>query len=116
MLLILRGLIDAVEAAERRPSNDSTDLSAQKVGYDIMSCNQGARHYRFIGVKFIEVKGRANGAKSVMISHQEIITSLHEPEKFMLAIVEVYDGLAGEMCYVRVALDKHQLRFHQDAL
>ena len=51
-----------------------------------------------------------------MISHQEIITSLHEPKKFILAIVEVNDELAGKLRYVRGARDKHQPRFGLDAI
>ncbi len=51
-----------------------------------------------------------------MITRQEIITSLHEPEKFILAVVEVNDGLAGEPRYVRGALDERDPPFDQDAI
>jgi hypothetical protein len=47
------------------------------------------------------VKGRIDGADTVMITRQEVITSLHEPEKFILAIVQVENGLAREPRYVR---------------
>ena len=89
--------MDAVMGVERQLGNKPVDVSAQKVGYDIASYDPDATSHRFI-----EVKGRADGAQSVMITRQEIITSLHEPEKFILAIVEVDGGLAGEPRYVRV--------------
>ena len=34
-------------------------------------------------MRFIEVKGRVDSADTIMITRQEVITSLHEPEKFM---------------------------------
>ena len=103
--------MDAVMEVERQLGNKPVDVSAQKVGYDIASYDPDATSHRFI-----EVKGRADGAKSVMITRQEIITSLHEPEKFILAIVEVEGGLADAPRYVRGALDEHEPRFEQDAI
>jgi hypothetical protein len=52
-------------------------------------------------MRFIEVKGRIDGADSVMVTRQEVITSLHEPEKFVLAVVHVDQGFAREPVYVR---------------
>ena len=101
----------AVMAAERELGNSPEDVSARKVGYDIVSYNPGTRSHRFI-----EVKGRVDGADTVMITRQEIITSLHEPEKFILAVVEVSGGLAGEPRYVRCALDEREPPFDQDAI
>ncbi len=88
--------MQAVMAAERELGHEPTDVSAQKIGYDIASHNRRSGHLRFI-----EVKGRIDGADSVMITRQEIITSLHEPEKFILAIVTVSSGFAHEPRYVR---------------
>ncbi len=102
---------DAVMGTERGLGNKPTDVSARKVGYDIASYDPDAGRHRFI-----EVKGRAYGADTVMITRQEIITSLHEPEKFILAFVEVRDGTAGEPRYVRGALDEREPRFDQDAI
>ena len=76
-------------AAERALGNTPEDVSARKVGYDIASFDPGTRSHRFI-----EVKGRVDGADTVMITRQEIITSLHEPEKFILAIVEVSEAVS----------------------
>ena len=103
--------MDAVMATERRLGKQPIDLSAQKVGYDIASYDADAACHRFI-----EVKGRATGADTVTITRQEIITSLHEPEKFILAIVEVSNGSAGAPRYVRGALDEHEPSFEQDAI
>ena len=101
----------AVMRAERALGNTATDVSARKVGYDIVSFDPVTR-----ALRFIEVKGRAAGADTVMITRQEIITSLHEPEKFILAVVEVAGGVAGESCYVRGALDAREPPFDQDAI
>lgn len=88
--------MNAVMEAERALGNAPTDVSAQKVGYDIASYDPKADHMRFI-----EVKGRIDGADTIMVTRQEVITSLHEPEKFILAIVQVENGFAREPRYVR---------------
>jgi len=88
--------MDAVMAAERALGNTPTDVSAQKVGYDIASFDPETEHLRFI-----EVKGRIDGADTIMVTRQEVITSLHEPDKFILAIVQVENGFAREPRYVR---------------
>jgi superfamily II DNA or RNA helicase len=103
--------MQAVMAAEKRLGNAPTDVSAQKVGYDIASHDPRAGHLRFI-----EVKGRVNGADTVMITRQEIITSLHEPEKFILAVVPVDNGFAQEPRYVRGALTEHEPAFEHTAI
>lgn len=103
--------MNAVVAAERALGNTPTDVSAEKIGYDIVSFDPKAQHLRFI-----EVKGRADGADTVMITRQEVITSLHEPEKYILAIVEVASGFAGEPRYVRGALAEHEPAFEHTAI
>ena len=103
--------MEAVMAVERKLGNTPTDVSAQKVGYDIASYDPKADHLRFI-----EVKGRIDGADTVMITRQEVITSLHEPEKFILAIVQVENGFAREPRYVRGALDTREPPFEQNAI
>jgi hypothetical protein len=103
--------MEAVMAAERALGNQPTDVSAQKVGYDIASYNPQTGHLRFI-----EVKGRIAEADTVMITRQEIITSLHEPEKFILAIVSVAGGFATSPRYVCGPLDEREPRFDQNAI
>lgn len=88
--------MEAVMAAEKALGNVPSDVSAQKIGYDIASLDPKSQHLRFI-----EVKGRIDGADSVMVTRQEVITSLHEPEKFILAVVQVENGFAREPRYVR---------------
>lgn len=103
--------MNAVIEAERALGNTPTDVSAQKIGYDIASYDPKIDHLRFI-----EVKGRIDGADTVMITRQEVITSLHEPEKFILAIVQVEDGSAREPRYVHGALDTREPPFGHNAI
>lgn len=101
----------AVMAAERALGNEPEDVSARKIGYDIASFDPDTNHMRFI-----EVKGRIDGADTVMLTRQEIITSLHEPEKFILAIVQVNEGFTAAPRYVRGALDSREPPFDQNAI
>ncbi len=87
--------MEAVMATERRLGFEPWDVSSDKCGYDIES------HVPVKGqLRFIEVKGRAKGAKTVTITKNEILTGLNKPEDFFLAVVEV-DGEAAEVRYVR---------------
>jgi superfamily II DNA or RNA helicase len=103
--------MQAVMAAERALGHAPVDVSAQKIGYDIASHDPRSGHLRFI-----EVKGRIDGADSVMITRQEVITSLHEPAKFILAIVSVAGGFAHEPRYVRGALVDREPSFLETAI
>jgi hypothetical protein len=103
--------MDAVIAMERALGNVPSDVSAQKIGYDIASYDPQSKHLRFI-----EVKGRVHGADSVMITRQEVITSLHEPDKYILAIVQVEDGAARDPSYVHGALSDHEPSFEHTAI
>ena len=97
--------------AERDLGNEPEDVSAQKIGYDILSFDPEAGMSRFV-----EVKGRVEGADTVMITRQEVITSLHEPEKYILAIVQVEDSSAKSPRYVRGALSDYEPAFEQTAI
>ena len=88
--------MDAVMAAERELGNNPEDVSAQKVGYDILSFDSDTRKHRFI-----EVKGRADGADTVTVTRNEIITALNKPDDFILAIVSVENGFAHEPRYLK---------------
>jgi superfamily II DNA or RNA helicase len=103
--------MDAVMATEKLLGNVPSDVSSQKIGYDIVSYDSKTQHLRFI-----EVKGRVDGADTVMITRQEVITSLHEPEKYILAIVQVESGFAREPRYVRGALAQHEPAFEHTAI
>jgi hypothetical protein len=103
--------MSAVMAAEKALGNVPSDVSAQKIGYDIVSFCPDSRSLRFI-----EVKGRIDGADTVMITRQEIITSLHEPEKYILAVVQIDQGFANEPRYVRGPLADHEPAFEHTAI
>ncbi len=103
--------MDAVMEAENSLGNQPTDVSAQKVGYDILSYDPDIDHYRFI-----EVKGRIDSADTVMLTRQEIITSLHEPDKYILAIVQIEDGFAAQPRYIKGALSEAEPAFDQTAI
>ena len=77
----------AVMEAERRLGYQPTDVSAKKVGYDIESLDPRSGHLRFI-----EVKGRVEGAKTITVTRNEILTALSQPEGYILAVVEVVSG------------------------
>ena len=70
------------------------DISVEKRGYDIESRDpSGASRLRFI-----EVKGRIDGADTVTISKNEILTALNQPEQFILGIVRVANGTGQRDC------------------
>jgi hypothetical protein len=81
--------------AERRLGFLPKDVSAEKRGYDLESSIACTGRLRFI-----EVKGRAAGAKTVTVTKNEILTALNKPDEFILAIVE-HDGDASRVYYVR---------------
>ena len=87
--------MNAVMDAERALGNEPKDVSAQKVGYDILSFNPTSKSQRFI-----EVKGRIDGADNIMVTRNEIITSLNKPEDYILAIVQVNQEFVHEPRYV----------------
>jgi hypothetical protein len=90
-----RRAVAAVMGAECRLGFQPKDVSDEKRGYDLESSIPGTGRLRFI-----EVKGRAAGAKTVTVTKNEILTALNKPEEFILAIVEL-DGDAAKVHYVR---------------
>lgn len=103
--------MEVVMATELALGNQPEDVSARKVGYDIASYDRDTDHMRFI-----EVKGRIDEADTVMITRQEVITSLHEPSKFILAIVRMENGFPHSPRYVYGALDTREPPFDQSAI
>jgi superfamily II DNA or RNA helicase len=88
--------MQAVLAAERLLGYQPRDVSAERVGYDIESKDRNG------SLRFIEVKGRIDGAETVTVTRNEILTALNKPEAFILAIVPVQDGdFAQEPRYIR---------------
>jgi hypothetical protein len=60
------------------------DVSHEKCGYDVESAIPDSGKLRFI-----EVKGRIQGSKTVTVTKNEILTALNKPEDFILAVVLV---------------------------
>ena len=92
--------MQAVMEAERRLGFQPRDVSDQNLGYDVESSipNTGL-------LRFIEVKGRVRGAKTVTITKNEILTGLNKPDEFILAIVSL-DRRPGRVRYVRMPFEK----------
>ena len=77
----------AVIEAERELGFDPRDVSAEDRGYDIESRDPTAGRLRFI-----EVKGRVEGARTVTVTRNEILASFNSPEQWILGLVEVGGG------------------------
>ena len=79
-----RMAMEAVIRAEKALGYQPKDVSAQKCGYDIESFNPGTGRLRFI-----EVKGRIEGADTVTVTKNEILAAFNKPQNFLLALVSV---------------------------
>ncbi len=88
--------MDAVIAAEKAPGYEPRDVSADRIGYDIES-----KDLQSGSLRFIEVKGRVDGADTITVTRNEILMALNKPEAFVLAIVCVSSGFAHPPRYVR---------------
>lgn len=87
----------AVMEIERQLGFEPHDVAADKCGYDIESRDPKGE----ARLRFIEVKGRAQGADTVTITKNEILKGLNKQEQFILAVVEV-DGIkASNINYIR---------------
>jgi superfamily II DNA or RNA helicase len=95
-----RRAMEAVMEIERALGFEPRDVGAEKRGYDIESAIPGTGKLRFI-----EVKGRAEGADSITITKNEILTALNKPEDFILAVVlQGEEGLTVR--YVRTPFER----------
>jgi len=81
---------------ERRLGYMPVDREAERIGYDIES-----KDPRTGRLRFIEVKGRASGAKTLTVTRNEILTSLNKPDDYILAIVEFLGGDEHKVHYIR---------------
>ena len=95
-----RRAMQAVMETERRLGFNPRDVSDQNLGYDVESAVPGTGLLRFI-----EVKGRVRGAKTVTITKNEILTGLNKPQQFILALV-LLDPDREEVRYARVPFEK----------
>jgi len=87
--------MQAVMQTEADLGNHPSDVSADKLGYDVESFDPRTGRLRFI-----EVKGRRTGADTVTVTRNEILTGVNAPEQYILAIVEVEEGQAHPPRYV----------------
>jgi hypothetical protein len=88
-------------AVERRLGFEPVDRELDKLGYDIESRIPGTGRLRFI-----EVKGRIEGAQTVTVTRNEILYSLNMPEEFILAMVVFSEGGCEEVRYLRQPFKK----------
>jgi superfamily II DNA or RNA helicase/RNase H-fold protein (predicted Holliday junction resolvase) len=94
--------MNAVMDFERREGFFPQDKSSEKKGYDIESRGKSLME----PLRFIEVKGRADGSETVIVTKNEILTALNEKEQFILALVNVKDGKACELIYLKEPFGK----------
>jgi len=88
--------MDAVMAAELALGHMPRDVAAEKKGWDIESRDGKTGHLRFI-----EVKGRHAEGRDIILTKNELLSSLNAAEAFILAIVQIEEGFAREPVYVR---------------
>jgi hypothetical protein len=86
--------MDSVMDYERSLGNEPIDISHENRGYDIESRDGKTKNLRFI-----EVKGRHPSALKIMLTRNELLCALNEPERWMLAYVAVENGKAQQPIY-----------------
>ncbi|MEI7988605.1 MAG: helicase-related protein [Chloroflexota bacterium] len=92
--------MQAVMENERKLGFLPQDVHRENLGWDIESAvpNSGK-------LRFIEVKGRIDGAETITVSKNEILAGLNKPDDFILAVIEV--GFEAECAQ---ALDLHYIK------
>ena len=95
----------AVTQQERGLGFEPVDVSDANLGWDIESRIPGTGKLRFI-----EVKGRVAGARTITVTKNEILAGLNKPEDYLLVVVEVefVDGQtrAGAIHYMAAPFQK----------
>lgn len=86
--------METVMETERKLGNNPKDVGKLKLGYDIESHTPNGK------LRFIEVKGRSLGAKTVTVTKNEILRALNKKEDYILAIVEIDRDKAKTPCYI----------------
>ena len=86
---------------ERSLGFDPIDREHEKLGYDIESRIPGTGKLRFL-----EVKGRVEGAATITVTKNEILYSLNKPQDFILAIVEFRSDGSHRVHYVRAPFQR----------
>jgi hypothetical protein len=88
--------MEAVMEVERSLGRLPRDVHEENLGYDIESAIPGTGR-----LLFLEVKGRASGARTVTVTKNEILTGLNKPDEFILAVVLVDEDKGRPPVYVR---------------
>ena len=92
--------MQAVMKAEKNLGFEPHDVSQAKYGWDIQSRAGDGE------VRFIEVKGRVKGAPTITVTKNEILASLNQPERFILAIALVDGDQVDGPHYLRKPFDQ----------
>ena len=92
--------MQAVIDLEKNLGHEPQDVSMEKHGWDILSRTGKGE------VRFIEVKGRVKGAPTITVTKNEILASLNQPERFILAIVLVEGDTTEGPYYIRKPFDQ----------
>lgn len=101
---------EAVMDVERRLGYEPVDREFDRLGYDIESRAADGK------LRFIEVKGRAEGATTITVTKNEVLTCLNKPDDYILAIVEFKkDGTDPAVYYVRNPF-KREPDFHANSV
>jgi len=87
--------MESVMAAEAAAGREPRDVSKQNLGYDIESRHADGT------LRFIEVKGRAAGARDLILTQNEVRAALNAPERWWLAVVEIENGFARAPAFLR---------------
>jgi hypothetical protein len=88
--------MQAVIMTELALGNVPRDVSKENRGYDVES--KGGQDG---ALRMIEVKGRVEGARSVTVTRNEIVTAMNRPDDYILAILEIAADSTREPRYVR---------------
>jgi len=81
--------MNAVMQAEQAFGYKVTDVGAEKCGWDVTSRPPANADDSIKPDRHIEVKGRSKGQSTITVSRNEIMYSLNQADKFILAIVIV---------------------------
>jgi superfamily II DNA or RNA helicase len=91
-----RAAVDAVLRAERALGRRPTEMPHNNPGFDIESLDPDG------DVWHLEVKGRIQGGRTFVVTHNELRHAMNRPERYLLAMVEVDPStmMATEVRYV----------------
>jgi len=91
----MKAVMDIEIDADRSPKDRSAERG---IGYDIESIDRSGDVAQ---AWFIEVKSRHPSYDTITLTRNEALAALNHPERFILALVEVVDGKANKVGYIR---------------